>query len=139
MEPIARPYGTDIFGSQGLALCNIPDGKKGTGAFIVLKLLLRGEAEFRGTKGFSMIRIFFTISANSSGSMEKAPSGPPSLRRRVRCFSTILTPRAMEPAATGRPQGMIGKTHQTVEGIAQSGNHIQVDILIGSGIRRDTL
>lgn len=84
MEPIARPYGTDIFGSQGLALCNIPDGKKGTGAFIVLKLLLRGEAEFRGTRAFSMMRIFFTISANSSGSMEKAPSGPPSLRRRVR-------------------------------------------------------
>ena len=52
MEPVARPYGTDIFGSQGLALCNIPDDKKGTGAFIVLKLLLRGEAEFRGTKAF---------------------------------------------------------------------------------------
>ena len=139
MEPIARPYGTDIFGSQGLALCNIPDGKKGTGAFIVLKLLLRREAEFRGTKGFFHdadifyhFRKFLRLHGESSVRASVTPAESQMLFHHFDAKSDGT-------GGDGRPQGMIGKPHQTVKGAAQGGNHIQVDILIGSGIRGDTL
>ena len=54
-------------------------------------------------KAFSVLRISSTIVLNSSGSIEKAASGPPIALLKMKCFSTIFAPNATAATATECP------------------------------------
>ena len=93
-----------VFATQNIELNNSI-----VGTFNTPQISISGIINLLLPSAFSIIRTLSTISLISSGSMENALSGPPSLLRSVRCFSTILEPRAMEPTATAVPMGWSDK------------------------------
>ena len=56
-----------------------------------------------------------TSAANSCGSSENAPSGPPSDLRMVMCFSKIVAPRATAPGQTVEIEILRGVNRLTVK------------------------
>ncbi len=70
-----------------------------------------------------------TSAASSSGSSENAESGPPSARRRVKCFSITQAPSATAAIATSMPSVWSDSPIGQSKSAARSGDPAQVRLV----------